>query len=93
MNAEYYEGVVLATIDRLLKEGKKCGQLTLVAEARLGNVTIIKATRRLESKGRLRVSRGVSGRRYYYEILDPPNEFDLKALEVHLASRNNKGGK
>ena len=91
MNSNYYESVVLATIDRLLKEDKTCGQLTLVKEARLGNVTIIAATRRLEEKGRLKVIRGLPGQRYHYEILDPPNDFDLMALAVHLESRDKNG--
>jgi hypothetical protein len=93
MNAIYYEGIVLTTINNLLKEGGDCGQLNLVKQAKLSNVAIIAATKRLEAKGRLRVIRGLPGQRYHYEILDPPNEFDLMALEVHLASRNSKENK
>lgn len=92
MNPEYYEGVVLSTIDKLLKQGKTCGQLTLVKEARLGNVTIIAATKRLEKKGRLKVIRRLGRNPYHYEILDSPNELDLMALEVHLANKNNNKG-
>jgi hypothetical protein len=91
MNSEYYESVVLVTIDRLLKEDRSCGQLTLVKEAKLGNVTIIAATKRLEKKGRLKVIRRLGRHPYQYEILDPPTRFDRAVLSIHIESRNRNG--
>ena len=88
MDPEYYESIVLVTIDRLLKDGRTCGQLTLVDEARLGNVTIIKAIDRLEAKGRLRVIRGRPGQRYQYEILDPPTGLDFVTTTIHLERKS-----
>jgi hypothetical protein len=91
MNSEYYESVLLATIDKLQKEGKSCGQLTLVKEAKLGNVTIIAATKRLEEKGRLKVIRKLGRHPHQYEILDPPTKFDLMVLSIHLEIRDRNG--
>lgn len=88
MDPEYYESIVLVTIDRLQKEGKPQGQMQLVREARLGNVTIIKAIGRLEKKGRLRVIRGRPGTRHQYEILDPPTGLDFVTTTIHLERKS-----
>ena len=87
MTPEYYEGIVLATLDNLLKNGGDTGLLNLVKETRLSNLTIIKYTKRLEQKGRLRVTRGSNGERNIYQITDPPNTYDRLALSFHLESR------
>ena len=82
MTPEYYEGVVLAIIAQGI-----WGQNAIFQLTGLGRTTLIKAIRRLEAKKRLLVTRH-PGRASEYTILDPPTEFDRKALAVHLESRN-----
>lgn len=88
MNPEYYEGIVIITIERLLKQGRTCGLRTLVKETGLGNVTILKAIDRLHTKKRLNVIRKGQGILTRYEILDPPGMFDRLAYSLHLESKN-----
>lgn len=89
MTPEYYEGVVLSAIWELQQTGQRCGQTAVTELTGLGNTTYIKARRRLEAKGRLCVHRNPGPRLSRYEILDPPNQFDLDALSLHLESRGN----
>lgn len=88
MNPEYYEGIVLVTIARLLAEGQNVGQVNILKHAKIGRTTLLKAIKRLEEKHRLGVFRpsgpGPGGVRHQYEILDPPSEYDKLALELHL---------
>lgn len=85
---EYYEGVVLVTIETLKKREQKTGIRDIMRHCGLYESTILNALKRLEGKGRLTTNPGrYSNRPNTYDI-EPPTSFDKAAYQLHLASRN-----
>ena len=89
MNPEYYEGIVLITIERLNNKNEGCSIKNLVEHTHLGNKTVLKAIGRLADKKRISITPGKPTKPTSYKILTPPNDYDYMAISLHLESKRN----
>lgn len=86
-NPNYYEAVVLVTIQRLNQEGKPCNSDNLVGHTGMAYRTIAKTIDRLREQGRLEVTRTSRRTPISYVVKDPPTDNEYVLAAVHLADK------
>ncbi len=86
-NPNYYESVVLVTIQTLNQEGKPCNSDNLVSHTGMAYRTIAKTIDRLREKGRLQVLKTSRRTPTSYIVKDPPTDKECMLAAVHLADR------
>lgn len=86
-NPNYYEAVVLVTIQRLNQEGKFCNSENLVSHTGMAYRTVAKTIVRLQEKGRLEVIRTSRRTPTNYIVKDPPTDKEYTLAAVHLTDR------
>lgn len=86
-NPNYYESVVLVTIQTLNQEGKPCNSDNLVGHTGMAYRTIAKTIDRLKEQGRLEVIRTSRRTPNSYIVKDQPSDKECMLAAVHLADR------
>lgn len=86
-NPNYYESVVLVTIQTLNQEGKPCNSDNLVGHTSMAYRTIAKTIDRLREQGRLEVIRTSRRTPTSYIVKDPPTDNECMLAAVHLADK------
>lgn len=86
-NQNYYNAVVLVTIQQLNREGKPCNSDNLVGHTGMAYRTIAKTINRLSEGGRLQVVRTSRRTPNTYTIITPPTDEECMLAAVHLADK------